>query len=100
MCALAPSGLTQLAAAGGPVHVRFQLGLFREEVRVPAGNLSYRHAKRLAAEVIERKVSRALRVQIQTKTPKWNQNISLNYLLEYFLCCQFFPTIIKNYFAS
>ncbi|XP_034470852.1 protein kinase D4 [Hippoglossus hippoglossus] len=35
--------------------VQFQLGLFREVVRVPAGNLSYRHAKRLAAEVIERK---------------------------------------------
>lgn len=56
MCALAPCGPAQLAA--GPVHVRFQLGLFREEVRVPAGNLTYRHAKRLAAEVIERKVSK------------------------------------------
>uniref|UniRef100_H3CN08 Protein kinase D4 n=1 Tax=Tetraodon nigroviridis TaxID=99883 RepID=H3CN08_TETNG len=32
-----------------------QLGLFREEVRVPAGNLSYGHAKRLAAEIIKRK---------------------------------------------
>ncbi|XP_075884009.1 protein kinase D4 [Nelusetta ayraudi] len=53
MCAVAPCGPTQLAA--GPVHVRFQLGLFREEVRVPAGNLTYRHARRLAAEVFERK---------------------------------------------
>ncbi|TNM93623.1 hypothetical protein fugu_001799 [Takifugu bimaculatus] len=39
----------------GPVQVQFQLGLIREEVRVPAGNLSYSHAKRLAAEIIERK---------------------------------------------
>ncbi|KAM6909451.1 protein kinase D4 [Xenentodon cancila] len=35
--------------------VQFQLGLFREVVRVSAGNLSYRHARRLAAEVIKRK---------------------------------------------
>lgn len=41
----------------GPVQVQFQLGLIREEVRVPAGNLSYSHAKRLAAEIIERKVA-------------------------------------------
>ncbi|XP_071774121.2 protein kinase D4 [Centroberyx gerrardi] len=38
-----------------PALVQFQLGLFREVVRVPGGNLSYRHAKRLAAEIIERK---------------------------------------------
>uniref|UniRef100_A0AAQ5Z105 protein kinase C n=1 Tax=Amphiprion ocellaris TaxID=80972 RepID=A0AAQ5Z105_AMPOC len=38
-----------------PVVVQFKMGLFREVVRVPAGNLSYRHAQRLAAEVIERK---------------------------------------------
>ncbi|XP_032438271.1 protein kinase D4 isoform X2 [Xiphophorus hellerii] len=38
-----------------PALVQFQLGLFREMVRVPPGNLSYRHARRLAAEVIERK---------------------------------------------
>ncbi|XP_049922966.1 protein kinase D4 [Epinephelus moara] len=38
-----------------PALVQFQLGLFREVVRVPASNLSYRHAKRLAAEIIERK---------------------------------------------
>ncbi|XP_034019891.1 protein kinase D4 [Thalassophryne amazonica] len=37
------------------VLVQFQLGLFREVVRVPAGNLSYGHAMRLAAEVIKRK---------------------------------------------
>lgn len=47
MSALGPAGL---------VRVQFQLGLFREEVRVPAGDLSYAHAKRLAAEIIERKV--------------------------------------------
>ncbi|KAM4714735.1 protein kinase D4 [Anableps anableps] len=38
-----------------PALVQFQLGLFREMVRVPPGNLSYRHARRLAAEVIKRK---------------------------------------------
>ncbi|XP_036002214.1 serine/threonine-protein kinase D3 [Fundulus heteroclitus] len=38
-----------------PALIQFQLGLFREMVRVPPGNLSYRHALRLAAEVIERK---------------------------------------------
>lgn len=59
MSAVAPSSPTSLA--GGPVQVQFQLGLFREEVRVPAGNLSYRHAKRLAAEIIERKVIKASR---------------------------------------
>ncbi|XP_034413168.1 serine/threonine-protein kinase D3-like isoform X1 [Cyclopterus lumpus] len=44
-----PTGFT------APVLVQFQLGLFREVVRVPAGNRSYRHARRLAAEIIERK---------------------------------------------
>ncbi|TKS93042.1 Serine/threonine-protein kinase D3 [Collichthys lucidus] len=52
MSAVSPTGLTSLSA---PALVQFQLGLFREEVRVPASNLSYRHAKRLAAEIIERK---------------------------------------------
>lgn len=55
MSAVTPCSPTVLA---GPVHVRFQLGLFREEVLVPAGNLSYRHARRLATEVIERKVNK------------------------------------------
>ncbi|XP_069374387.1 protein kinase D4 [Paralichthys olivaceus] len=49
MSAVTPS------AVPAPALVQIQLGLFREVVRVPAGNLSYRHAKRLAAEVIERK---------------------------------------------
>ncbi|CAK6976561.1 serine/threonine-protein kinase D3-like [Scomber scombrus] len=52
MFALTPSSPTSLKA---PALVKFQLGLFREVVRVPAGNLSYRHAKRLASEIIERK---------------------------------------------
>jgi hypothetical protein len=41
----------------GPVLVQFQLGLSREVVRVAGGNVSYRHAKRLAMEIIARKVS-------------------------------------------
>ncbi|XP_034533118.1 protein kinase D4 [Notolabrus celidotus] len=52
MSTLAPSSPTSVSA---PALVQFQLGLFREVVRVPAGNLSYGHAKRLAAEIIERK---------------------------------------------
>uniref|UniRef100_A0A8D3C9X9 protein kinase C n=1 Tax=Scophthalmus maximus TaxID=52904 RepID=A0A8D3C9X9_SCOMX len=52
MSAVTPSCPAGVAA---PALVQFQLGLFREVVRVPAGNLSYRHARRLAAEVIERK---------------------------------------------
>nr|XP_020496036.1 serine/threonine-protein kinase D3-like [Labrus bergylta] len=52
MFAAAPSSPTSVSA---PALVQFQLGLFREVVRVPAGNLSYRHAKRLAAEIIEHK---------------------------------------------
>ncbi|KAM9335548.1 protein kinase D4 [Symphorus nematophorus] len=52
MSAVAPSSPTSLA---GPALVQFKLGLFREVVQVPAGNRSYRHAKRLAAEIIERK---------------------------------------------
>lgn len=51
MFAATPSGPT-----GPSALVQFQLGLFREVVRVPAGNRTYRHAKRLAAEIIERKV--------------------------------------------
>lgn len=53
MSAVTPSCPAGVAA---PALVQFQLGLFREVVRVPAGNLSYRHARRLAVEVIERKV--------------------------------------------
>lgn len=59
MSAMTPSSPTSLAA---PALVQFQLGLFREVVRVPAGNLSYHHAKRLAAEIIEHKV-------VETLTP-------------------------------
>ncbi|XP_068443667.1 protein kinase D4 isoform X2 [Clinocottus analis] len=49
---MTPSSPSKFTA---PVLVQFQLGLFRELVRVPAGSRSYRHAKRLAAEIIERK---------------------------------------------
>ena len=41
---------------GGPVLVHFQLGVSREVVRLPGCNLSYRHAKKLASEIITRKV--------------------------------------------
>lgn len=51
-----PSSPTSLTSLTAPALVQFQLGLFREVVRVPAGNLTYRHAKRLATEIIERKV--------------------------------------------
>jgi len=40
-----------------PALVHFQLGLFREVAQIPASNRSYRHARRLAAEVIKRKVT-------------------------------------------
>ncbi|KAG7280399.1 hypothetical protein CRUP_035841 [Coryphaenoides rupestris] len=48
-----PAGATWVAE--GLVLVQFQLGLSREVVRVPGCNLSYRHAQRLAAEIITRK---------------------------------------------
>ncbi|KAF6728234.1 Serine/threonine-protein kinase D3 [Oryzias melastigma] len=35
--------------------IQFKLGLYTEMVRVSVGNLSYQHAQRLAAEVIQRK---------------------------------------------
>lgn len=57
-----PQGLLTMSSAAPPARlVHFQLGLFREDVWVPAGNLSYGHAKRLAAEIIQRKVTFALR---------------------------------------
>ncbi|XP_054456852.1 protein kinase D4 isoform X2 [Anoplopoma fimbria] len=49
---MTPSSPTSLTT---PALVQFQLGLFREVVRVPASNRSYRHAKRLAADIIEHK---------------------------------------------
>lgn len=67
------SAATPVSPAGPvQVQVQFQLGLIREEVRVPAGNLSYSHAKRLAAEIIERKVTLgggSKGVQTVTPTP-------------------------------
>ncbi|CAL8325805.1 unnamed protein product [Lota lota] len=50
-----PAGGAMVSEAEGPVLVQFQLGLSREVVRVPGGNVSYRHAKRLAVEIIARK---------------------------------------------
>ncbi|KAL0970119.1 hypothetical protein UPYG_G00237390 [Umbra pygmaea] len=46
---------TSVPDTPGPALVQFQLGLFREVVRIPARQLNYGHAKRLAAEIIERK---------------------------------------------
>lgn len=59
-----PQGLLSMSAAApvsptGLIRVQYKLGLFREEVWVPDSNLSYGHAKRLAAEIIERKVTLA-----------------------------------------
>ncbi|XP_045068626.1 serine/threonine-protein kinase D3-like isoform X1 [Coregonus clupeaformis] len=48
-------GRPPLQAPLGPALVQFQLGLFREVVRVSQGQLSYCHTKRLAEEIIKRK---------------------------------------------
>lgn len=56
-----PQGLLTMTSAAPARLVQFQLGLVREDVWVPAGNLSYGHAKRLAAEIVQRKVTFALR---------------------------------------
>lgn len=75
MSTVAPSIPTSLAS---PVQVKFQLGLFREEVRVPAGNLSYRHAKRLATDIIEHKVRKTLRLQAvcPAAAPKHSEDVT------------------------
>uniref|UniRef100_A0A3B1IN52 protein kinase C n=1 Tax=Astyanax mexicanus TaxID=7994 RepID=A0A3B1IN52_ASTMX len=39
----------------GPIKIRFQIGLFKEGVKIPEGRLSFRSAKRMAAEIIEKK---------------------------------------------
>ncbi|XP_026117868.1 serine/threonine-protein kinase D3-like [Carassius auratus] len=39
----------------GPIRVHFQIGLLKEDVRIPEGRLSFQQAKHLAAEIIERK---------------------------------------------
>lgn len=59
-----PQGLLTMSSAAPARLVQFQLGLFREDVWVPAGNLSYGHAKRLAAEIIQRKVTLTLRTLV------------------------------------
>ncbi|XP_066536511.1 protein kinase D4 [Hoplias malabaricus] len=42
-------------APRGPIRVIFQIGLFKEGVRIPEGRLSFKSAKKLAAEIIEKK---------------------------------------------
>ncbi|KAI5629057.1 hypothetical protein C0J50_8209, partial [Silurus asotus] len=39
----------------GPIFVHFQIGLFKERVTVPKGRLSFKSAKNIAAEIIEKK---------------------------------------------
>ncbi|XP_062849449.1 protein kinase D4 [Trichomycterus rosablanca] len=39
----------------GPICIHFQIGLFKEGVNVPEGRLSFKSAKKLAAEIIEKK---------------------------------------------
>lgn len=77
MSTLTPSSPSSLTA---PVLVQFQLGLFREVVRVPAGNLSYRHARRLAAEVIERKVTARGGVVSRLESTKTRGGVAVLYI--------------------
>ncbi len=51
MLSMGPESSTQ-----GPICVHFQIGLLKEDVRIPEGHLSFQQAKHLAAEIIERKV--------------------------------------------
>ncbi|KAF5902825.1 serine/threonine-protein kinase D3-like, partial [Clarias magur] len=39
----------------GPICVHFQIGLFKEGVRLTKGRLSFKSAKKVAAEIIEKK---------------------------------------------
>ncbi|XP_067435682.1 protein kinase D4 isoform X1 [Thunnus thynnus] len=78
MSAVTPSSPTSLKA---PVLVQFQLGLFREVVQVPAGNLSYRHAKRLASEIIERKAPECSLVGVGEKFLLFRHQPTLEQLL-------------------
>ncbi|XP_067435684.1 protein kinase D4 isoform X2 [Thunnus thynnus] len=75
---MTPSSPTSLKA---PVLVQFQLGLFREVVQVPAGNLSYRHAKRLASEIIERKAPECSLVGVGEKFLLFRHQPTLEQLL-------------------
>ncbi|XP_034006058.1 LOW QUALITY PROTEIN: protein kinase D4 [Trematomus bernacchii] len=79
MSAAPPSSPSSVSA---PALVQFQLGLFREVVRVPAGNLSYRHARRLAAEIIERKAPECSVVGLGEKVLLFRHDSSSEQLLQ------------------
>lgn len=49
--------------------IQFKLGLYTEMVRVSVGNLSYQHAQRLAAEVIQRKVNTVSHTRLRRFDP-------------------------------
>ena len=53
---MASSSSSSSSCSGRSALLQFQLGLFREVVRVPPEQASYHQAKRLAVEIIERKV--------------------------------------------
>lgn len=42
------------------ISVYFQIGLFKERVKVPKGRLSFKSVKKVAAEIIEKKVGKCL----------------------------------------
>ncbi|XP_042615357.1 serine/threonine-protein kinase D3-like [Cyprinus carpio] len=50
LLSMGPESSTQ-----GPIRVHFQIGLLKEDIRIPEGHLSFQQAKHLAAEIIERK---------------------------------------------
>ncbi|XP_045556451.1 serine/threonine-protein kinase D3 isoform X2 [Salmo salar] len=70
-----------LQAPLGTALVQFQLGLFREVVRVSGGQLSYCHAKRLAAEIIERKAPDCNVVGVGEKVLLFRHQTGLEHLL-------------------
>ncbi|KAK5858626.1 hypothetical protein PBY51_002752 [Eleginops maclovinus] len=76
----APPSCPSIVSA--PALVQFQLGLFREVVRVPAGNLSYRHAKTLAAEIIEHKAPECSVVGVGEKVLLFRHDFSSSQLLQ------------------
>uniref|UniRef100_A0A3Q1HI78 protein kinase C n=1 Tax=Anabas testudineus TaxID=64144 RepID=A0A3Q1HI78_ANATE len=82
MNAAPPSSPTSLTSLTAPALVQFQLGLFREVVRVSAANLTYRHAKRLAAEIIERKAPDCSVVGVGEKILLFRHQASTEQLLQ------------------
>ncbi|XP_050972139.1 serine/threonine-protein kinase D3 isoform X1 [Labeo rohita] len=55
------------SSAQGPMRVHFQIGLLKEDVRIPEGRLSLHQAKHLAAEIIERKAPECSVVGLEEK---------------------------------